>query len=88
MIDFFKSRKYGTFVDEVYILGGGAHLKDFINILTDEIGINVSRVINPGYEAISDTAFDQIFNNFDTDHSGTVDREEMVDFIKTLYGYK
>lgn len=60
MVEFFKSRKYGTFVDEIYILGGGANLKDFIDLLNDEVGIKCSRLTNSGFESIPDVAFDSM----------------------------
>ena len=31
--------------------------------------------------------FTNIFKNFDQDHSGTIDKKEMISFIKTL-GFK
>ena len=37
-------------------------------------------------EAISDEAFNKVFNTFDADCSGTVERSEMVLFVKQLLG--
>lgn len=37
-------------------------------------------------EDISDEDFNLIFDMFDTDKSGTVEKEEMVDFIKHFMG--
>lgn len=44
MIEFFKSRKYGTFVDKIYLFGGGAYLNDFLEFLSEELGISCSIV--------------------------------------------
>ncbi len=41
MIEFFKSREYGTFVDAVYLFGGGAYLDGFKDLLINETGIKV-----------------------------------------------
>ena len=41
MVDFFKSREFGTFVDEIHLLGGGAKMKDFKNQLEERLEINV-----------------------------------------------
>jgi type IV pilus assembly protein PilM len=42
MIEFFKSREYGTFVDCVYLFGGGAYLTGFQELLVAETGLRVS----------------------------------------------
>lgn len=39
MVDFFKSRKYGIFVDNIYLFGGGAYLSNFCDVVEDRIGI-------------------------------------------------
>jgi len=41
MIDFFRSREYGAFVDEIHLLGGGANLKDFKDFLCENNHIKV-----------------------------------------------
>lgn len=41
MVDFFKSREFGTFVDEIHLLGGGCKMKDFKNQLEERLEINV-----------------------------------------------
>lgn len=42
MVEFFKSRKYGTFVDYIYLFGGGAYMNDFLAVLVEELGISSS----------------------------------------------
>lgn len=39
MVEFFKSRKYGTFVDNIYLFGGGAYLSDFAESVEDILGV-------------------------------------------------
>jgi Tfp pilus assembly PilM family ATPase len=39
MVEFFKSRKYGTFVDNIYLFGGGAYLSNFTEIIEETLGI-------------------------------------------------
>ncbi|MBI9011995.1 MAG: pilus assembly protein PilM [Clostridiales bacterium] len=40
MVDFFKSRKYGIFVDNIYLFGGGAYLSNFSEAVEESIGVN------------------------------------------------
>ena len=40
-----------------------------------------------GGEEFSDEAFDEVFTTFDKDNSGTVEKNEMVVFIKQLNFY-
>jgi len=40
MVDFFKSRKYGIFVDTIYLFGGGAYLSNFCDAIEDRIGVS------------------------------------------------
>ena len=35
-------------------------------------------------DKFSDEAFDDLFTSFDKDKSGTIEKDEMVDFIKLL----
>lgn len=64
MVDFFKSRKYGTFVDIIYIFGSGACLNDFKDILSEQLGIpteflpdieNGSTLSNENFQAMLST---------------------------------
>lgn len=47
MVDFFKSREYGAFVDEIQLLGGGAKLKGFMAYLKETVNIDVKILDNP-----------------------------------------
>jgi Ca2+-binding EF-hand superfamily protein len=42
--------------------------------------------LGSGMGTISDEDFDDVFNMFDKDKSGTVEKDEMVDFIKHFLG--
>lgn len=44
MVEFFKSRKYGTFVDHIYLFGGGANMKDLTDFMVESTGVNTTRI--------------------------------------------
>jgi len=49
MVEFFKTRKYGTFVDQIYVFGGGAYLSDFADIVHDTLGVPCEVLPNNGF---------------------------------------
>lgn len=44
MIDFYKTRKFGSQIHKVYLAGGGANIHDIDRILTEFLGVEVHRV--------------------------------------------
>lgn len=44
MVDFFRTRKFGTTLDVIYLCGGGANLTNLKEYLTNVIGIDVKSV--------------------------------------------
>ncbi|MCH4888802.1 hypothetical protein EZV73_14500 [Acidaminobacter sp. JC074] len=49
MVEFFKTRKYGTFVDQIFVFGGGAYLSDFAEIVNESLGVPCEVLPNKGY---------------------------------------
>ncbi len=47
MIEFFKTRKFGYSVDEIYLIGGGANLTNLDRFLYDYHGIPVNYITDP-----------------------------------------
>ncbi|MBN2797026.1 MAG: pilus assembly protein PilM [Clostridia bacterium] len=56
MIEFFKSRKYGTFVDRIVVLGGGTQLRNFVEYLEDATDIETVLIKNQ-FECVDDVDF-------------------------------
>ena len=46
---------------------------------------NTLNDMNDG-KGLSDREFEQCFNEFDTDGSGTIEKVEMIEFIKSITG--
>jgi type IV pilus assembly protein PilM len=51
MVEFFKSRKYGTFVDQIFVFGGGSFMNEFIELLEESIGVESSHLPFEHYES-------------------------------------
>ncbi len=49
MVGFFRSRKYNTNVDNIYILGGGANLSNFTEIVSEALNIECSKFDSSEY---------------------------------------
>lgn len=55
MVEFFKTRKYGTYVDRIYVYGGGSYLSNFIEMVTESLNIPC--------EVIPKEVFSKVSNN-------------------------
>lgn len=49
MVEFFKSRKYGTFVDQIYLFGGGAYLSNFTELIGETLDVKCEILPNKKY---------------------------------------
>jgi Tfp pilus assembly PilM family ATPase len=54
MVEFFKSRKYGTFVDQIYLFGGGAYLSSFTNLVEEALDVKCEILPNKAYTHLLD----------------------------------
>jgi Tfp pilus assembly PilM family ATPase len=60
MVEVFKSRQYGTCVDNIYILGGGAYLSNMPEIIEETLGIPCEVLTNKDYKNIDKENFELI----------------------------
>ncbi len=57
MIEFFKTRRFGYSVDEIYLIGGGANMNGLDAFLSKYHGLDVKKIASPDRTIISDADY-------------------------------
>lgn len=54
MLEFFRSRKYGTYADQIYLFGGGAYLSSFASLIEESLDVKCEILPNKAYSHLLD----------------------------------